>query len=102
MRSMKVRQNESLTFNFNHVGAESVTFTVWDDDGIAIEETQDFTEGVAYFDIQSVLLDTGTYSYAFTLNYVNGNTNQLPDIKNCRGDCSFPEFIVCEGVPEES
>lgn len=103
MKAIKVRQGESLTFAFKYPNdADSVTFTVWDDEGTVIDVTETFTANVANFDIEAIIADVGTYNYGFTLNFASGNTNQLPDIKNCKGDCSFPEFIICEGVPEGS
>lgn len=101
---IKVRQGESLSFNFNYDNeADSVTFTVWDDEGtVEIQENEPLVDGVAAFNIEAVDLPVATYNYGFEIAYSNGNTKQLPDSTDCDGDCEFPELVVCEGIPEES
>ena len=94
MKAIKVRQGETFVVpvTITNAPAISVTFTVWDDGGIIIEQTALVSGGVATIDVGLVTQDVGSYSYGLTIEYADGNVNQIPDASKCSDDCGFPDF----------
>lgn len=104
MDKITVRQNETfqLPVTIDDDTAVDVTLTVWNDEGVIISEPADFVNGEATIDAGIITQPIGIYEYSLDITFSTGEIDTLPDVTNCAGDCSFPEFEICEGTPEES
>lgn len=102
MDKITVRQNETfqLPVTIDDETAESVTLTVWNSDGVIISEPAEFVNGEATIDAGIITSAIGLYQYSLDFVFSTGEIDTLPDVTNCDGDCSFPEFEICEGTPQ--
>ena len=105
MEKIIVRQGETFrrTATTTDVDVDSLTLTVWDEDNnILLEVTGEFIELSTVLDAGIIDIEIGEYNYGYTIEYSDGSVDIQPDASGCDGDCEFPVFEVCEGIPEES
>lgn len=103
MEKITIRQYETLQIpvTIDDDTAEDITLTVWDDNDIILKQVATFVNGEATIDCDIITQPIGMYSYSLTVNFSTGEIDTLPDVTECNGDCSFPEFEICEGTPQE-
>jgi len=105
MDKITVRQGETLQIpvTIDDSTATTATLSVWDDEGVVIiEETGTFVDNETTIDAGVITQDVGEYNYGLQIEYSDGEIDSLPDSAGCDGDCEFPVFEICEGIPEGS
>lgn len=102
--NMTIRAGARLTFSVYQADPTSVsaTFTA-QYEGIVIEDTVVYTDGVAVFQFDSPDTDVeGVYEYQVAENFPTGSPDIYPNGDNCDGDCDLPTLEICRSLQEES
>ena len=101
--TVRVGETLQVPIIIDDVSADTVNFKAWNDDGVIIDETENFVVVGTNAEATISLIVTdpaGTYNYLLTVTYSDGVVEKLPDLTDCEGDCETPELIICEAEPE--
>lgn len=103
--NLTIRSGARLTFTVERASEDAVsaTFTA-EMDGVTIEDTIAYTNGVAVFQFDSPDTDIpGEYDYQVAENFSTGSPDIYPSLGDCFGDnCELPKLIICESLGDES
>lgn len=95
---MSVRWGETLPLTLtDDEGADTATITISQDNDLVLTKTASFVDGVADLTLtaEQMEINTGIYSYMYTVVYDDGAILKYPDVNECT-ECELPTIEVCE------
>jgi hypothetical protein len=101
--NISIRQGETLelTVTIDDLTASTVQLIVENDDGIIINETENFStvsgKRVALIETNNTDHDLGEYEYMLVVTYSDGVIEKLPDVADCE-ECSLPTLTICKSL----
>jgi len=101
--NISIRRGETLELGItaDDLTAQTVQMIVEDDDGIIINETENFTtvdgKRVAVIETNNTNHDLGEYEYMLTIVYADGTIEKLPDVTDCE-ECELPTLTICKSL----
>jgi len=101
--NISIRQGETLelTVSIDDLTAQTVRFIAEDDNGIIIDETENFstsgTKRVATIETNDTNHPLGAYEYMLVVTYSDGAIEKLPDVTDCT-ECELPTLTICKSL----